>query len=76
MNRGAWQAAVHGVVELDTTKQLTLNFSLEMVGTSLSLYCICTGPVFKFSHTLRYWGLLLLLLLLSRFSYVSLCATP
>ena len=35
MDRGAWQAAVHGVIELDTAKQLTLNFSLEIVGTSL-----------------------------------------
>ena len=27
MDRGAWQATVHGATELDTTERLTLSFS-------------------------------------------------
>ena len=50
MDRGAWQATVCGVADLDTTEWLTL---------------YCTPGILD-----------LLLLLLSRFSRVWLCATP
>ena len=31
MDRGAWQATVHGIVELDSTEQLTLHFNVRKI---------------------------------------------
>ena len=61
---GAWWAVVSGVTQSRTRlKQLSSNSS--------------SGPVRKSLPALRIQGLqLLLLLLLSRFSRVQLCATP
>ena len=60
MDRGAWQATVHGVArvrhDLVTEKQQPL-------------YASCCTVLLYFSRTL-------LLLLLSRFSHVQLCVTP
>ena len=44
MNRGAWQATVHGVSESDTTEQLTLSVILIGVKWYLALALICISP--------------------------------
>ena len=36
MERGVWQAAVHGITELDMTERLTLSFSLSCKVFSLN----------------------------------------
>ena len=38
MDRGAWQAAVHGIAESDPTEQLTLSLSQD------SLYLLIPDP--------------------------------
>ena len=43
MEGGAWQAAAHGVAELDTTEPLHFHFSLSCIGEGNGnpLQCFC-----------------------------------
>ena len=69
MDGGAWWAAVHGVAEVDTTERLHFHFSLPPWLWPEEAYLSLLGLA---EIVVR----MLLLLLLSCFSRVRLCATP